>query len=85
MISTETASSALAEPAVRKQGGSVRRAGGTGPRLSGVSPAATSTGAVLTDPFCAVHPLARVLIASGLATPEIVRRLRAFELAAGLS
>jgi DNA-binding transcriptional LysR family regulator len=50
----------------------------------GLIPAASTTAALLTRPFCAVHPLARVRIEAGLPSSDIVRRLHRFELDAGV-
>ncbi|SEL63670.1 LysR substrate binding domain-containing protein [Rhodococcus maanshanensis] len=47
-------------------------------------PAASTTVALLTDPFCAEHPLVRVQLESGLRSAEILDRIRRFELDAGL-
>ena len=75
----------LAEHDALKHEVSALRSGLVGQLRIGVIPAATTTVALLTDPFCSVHPLARVQIDSGLASNEIQRRLRAFELDAGIS
>lgn len=64
---------------------SALRSGLTGQLRVGVIPSASTTITLLTDPFCSVHPLARVQIDTGLATTEIVNRLRAFELDAGIT
>jgi DNA-binding transcriptional LysR family regulator len=50
----------------------------------GVIPAASSTVALLTDPFCAEHPLVRVRLETSLRSAEIVARIRRFELDAGV-
>jgi DNA-binding transcriptional LysR family regulator len=50
----------------------------------GLIPAASTTAALLVEPFCAIHPLARVQIDGGLPSSEIVQRLHRFELDAGV-
>src|ERR1700753_799520 len=50
----------LAEHDALKDEVAALRTGLTGQLRIGVIPAATTTVALLTDPFCAVHPLARV-------------------------
>ncbi len=47
-------------------------------------PAASTTVALLTDPFCAAHPLVRVRLEMNLRSAEIVERVRRFELDAGI-
>ncbi|MEZ0051222.1 DNA-binding transcriptional LysR family regulator [Mycobacterium sp. MAA66] len=56
----------------------------TGELRLGVIPAASSTVALLTDPFCAEHPLVRVQLESSLRSATIVERIRRFELDAGI-
>lgn len=50
----------------------------------GVVPAAATTVALLTDPFCAEHPLVRVRLETNLRSAEIVERIVRFELDAGI-
>jgi len=50
----------------------------------GVVPAAATTVALLTDPFCAAHPLVRVRLETNLRSAEIVERIGQFELDAGI-
>ena len=50
----------------------------------GVVPAATTTAAMLIDPFCAAHPLARVRLETNLRSAEVVGLTRRFELEAGI-
>jgi DNA-binding transcriptional LysR family regulator len=50
----------------------------------GVVPAAATTVALLTDPFCAAHPLVRVQVETNLRSAEIVERIRNFEFDAGI-
>jgi DNA-binding transcriptional LysR family regulator len=50
----------------------------------GVVPAAATTVALLTDPFCAAHPLVRVQLETNLRSADIVERIREFELDAGI-
>jgi DNA-binding transcriptional LysR family regulator len=56
----------------------------TGELRLGVIPAASTTVALLTDPFCAEHPLVRVQLEASLRSAQIVERLRRFELDAGI-
>ncbi len=56
----------------------------TGELRLGVIPAAAATVALLTDPFCAAHPLVKVRLETGLKSADIVDRLRRFELDAGV-
>ncbi|GAB4100378.1 LysR family transcriptional regulator [Sinomonas halotolerans] len=60
------------------------RTGLTGELRLGVVPAAAGTVALLSDPFCADHPLASVRLETSLRSAEIAQRIRAFELDAGL-
>ncbi len=50
----------------------------------GVVPAAATTVALLTDPFCAGHPLVRVQLETNLRSADIVERICRFELDAGI-
>lgn len=50
----------------------------------GVVPAAATTVALLTDPFCAAHPLVRIQLETNLRSAGIVERIRRFELDAGI-
>jgi DNA-binding transcriptional LysR family regulator len=50
----------------------------------GVVPNAATTVALLTDPFCAAHPLVRVQLETNLRSAEIIERIRRFELDAGI-
>ncbi|MFE3446063.1 LysR family transcriptional regulator [Nocardia sp. NPDC059180] len=60
------------------------RTGLTGELRIGVIPAASGTVALLTDPFCTEHPLVRVRLETSLRSPDIVERIRRFELDAGI-
>jgi DNA-binding transcriptional LysR family regulator len=60
------------------------KAGLAGQLRLGLIPAASTTVALLSESFCAVHPLARVQIDGGLPSLEIVQRLKRFELDAGI-
>ncbi|MFD4353352.1 LysR family transcriptional regulator [Nocardia sp. NPDC058518] len=60
------------------------RTGLTGELRIGVVPAASSTVALLTDPFCTEHPLLRVRVETSLRSLDIVERIRRFELDAGI-
>ena len=61
------------------------QSGVTGVLRLGVVPSASTTVALAVAAFCAAHPLARVQIKSGLSAVEIGRRLRNFELDAGVT
>jgi DNA-binding transcriptional LysR family regulator len=50
----------------------------------GVVPAAATTVALLTDPFCAAHPLVRVQLETNLRSAGIVERIHQFDLDAGI-
>ena len=56
----------------------------TGELRLGVVPAASTTVALLTDPFCTAHPLVRVQLEVNLRSAGIVERVRRFELDAGI-
>ncbi|MFE3290506.1 LysR family transcriptional regulator [Rhodococcus sp. NPDC059234] len=56
----------------------------TGELRLGVIPAASTTVAVITDAFCAEHPLVRVQLETSLRSADIVERVRRFELDAGI-
>lgn len=60
------------------------RTGLSGQLRLGVIPSAVNTAAQLTDRFCDVHPLATVRVETGLTSEEIIRRVREFELDAGI-
>ena len=56
----------------------------TGALRLGVVPGAATTVALLTDPFCAAHPLVRVQLQTSLRSAGIVERIRQFDLDAGI-
>ena len=60
------------------------RSGITGTLLLGTVPAASTTASLVLSAFCSEHPLAKVRILSRLATPELYRRLREFDLDAAI-
>jgi DNA-binding transcriptional LysR family regulator len=74
----------LADHDALKQEVSALQTGLTGELRFGVVPAAATTVALLTDPFCAAHPLVRVQLETNLRSAEIVERIRRFELDAGI-
>jgi DNA-binding transcriptional LysR family regulator len=74
----------LADHDALKQEVTALRTGLTGRLRLGVVPAASGTVALLTDPFCAEHPLVRVRLETSLRSDDIVDRLRRFELDAGI-
>jgi len=74
----------LADRDALKQEVTALHAGMTGELRLGVVPAASTTVALLTDPFCAAHPLVRVRLEVNLRSAGIVDRVRKFELDAGI-
>jgi DNA-binding transcriptional LysR family regulator len=60
------------------------RTGLSGELTLGVIPAAATSAALLTDPFCAAHPLVRVRLWAGLRSSDVIERIRRFELDAGI-
>jgi DNA-binding transcriptional LysR family regulator len=60
------------------------RSGITGTLRLGTVPAASTTVSLLLSAFCSEHPLAKVQIRSRLASAELHRRLREFELDAAM-
>ncbi|MER7083770.1 LysR family transcriptional regulator [Saccharopolyspora kobensis] len=74
----------LADHDSLKQEVTALQTGLTGELRMGVIPAAASTVALLTDPFCAEHPLVRVQLETSLRSSEIIDRIRRFELDAGV-
>jgi len=74
----------LADRDALKQEAAALQTGLTGELRVGVVPAASTTVALLTDPFCATHPLVRVRLEMNLRSAGIVERVRRFELDAGV-
>ena len=74
----------LADHDALRQEVTALQTGLTGELRFGVVPAAATTVALLTDPFCAAHPLVRVQLETNLRSAEIVERIRRFELDAGI-
>lgn len=74
----------LADRDALKQEVTALQTGLTGELRLGVVPAASTTVALLTDPFCAAHPLVRVRLEMNLRSAGIVERVRRFELDAGI-
>jgi DNA-binding transcriptional LysR family regulator len=74
----------LADHDALKQEVTALRYGLTGRLRLGVIPAASTTVALLIDPFCQAHPLARVGLTTSLRSAEVVTLLRRFELDAGI-
>ncbi|MFY2859342.1 LysR family transcriptional regulator [Mycobacterium sp. THU-M104] len=74
----------LADRDALKQEVSALQTGLTGELRLGVVPAASTTVALLTDPFCAAHPLVRVRLEMNLESAGIAERVRRFELDAGI-
>ncbi|WP_369046032.1 LysR family transcriptional regulator [Sinomonas sp. P10A9] len=74
----------LADQDALKQEVTALRTGLTGELRVGVIPAAAATVALLTDPFCAEHPLVTVQLETSLRSAEIIGRIRSFDLDAGV-
>ncbi|VBA46594.1 LysR family transcriptional regulator [Mycobacterium attenuatum] len=74
----------LADRDALKQEVTALQTGLAGALRLGVVPAASTTVALLTDPFCATHPLVRVRLETNLRSAEIIERIRRFELDAGV-
>jgi DNA-binding transcriptional LysR family regulator len=74
----------LADRDALKQEVTALQTGLTGELRLGVVPAAATTVAMLTDPFCAAHPLVRVQLETSLRSAGIVERIRQFDLDAGI-
>ena len=74
----------LADRDALRQEVTALRTGLSGYLRLGVVPAASTTVALLTDPFCAAHPLVRVRLEMNLHSAGIVERIRRFELDAGI-
>jgi DNA-binding transcriptional LysR family regulator len=74
----------LADCDALKQEVTALQTGLVGELRLGVVPAAATTVALLTDRFCAAHPLVRVQLEANLRSAEIVERIRRFELDAGI-
>ena len=60
------------------------RSGITGTLRLGTVPTASTTASLVLSAFCSAHPLAKVQIRSRLASTELYRRLREFELDAAI-
>jgi DNA-binding transcriptional LysR family regulator len=74
----------LADHDAFKQEASALQSGLTGQLRLGVVPAASTTAALLIDPFCAAHPLTRVSLETSMRSAQVVDLLRRFELDAGI-
>ncbi len=74
----------LADRDALKQEVAALQSGLSGDLRLGVVPAASTTVALLTDPFCAAHPFVRVQLEVNLRSAGIVERIRRFELDAGI-
>lgn len=70
--------------ALRDEVGALR-SGLTGRLRIGSVPTASGAAALLTSPFCAAHPLATVELLTDLRSTDMERRLRTFELDAGIT
>ncbi|MGC0314639.1 LysR family transcriptional regulator [Kitasatospora acidiphila] len=70
--------------ALRDEVGALR-SGLTGRLRIGSVPTASGAAALLTSPFCAAHPLATVELLTDLRSTDVERRLRTFELDAGIT
>lgn len=74
----------LADRDALKQEVAALQTGLTGELRLGVVPAASTTVALLTDPFCAAHPLVRVRLEMNLRSAGIIERVHRFELDVGI-
>jgi DNA-binding transcriptional LysR family regulator len=74
----------LADHDAFKQEASALQSGLTGQLRLGVVPAASTTAALLIDPFCTAHPLTRVSLETSLRSAQVADLLRRFELDAGI-
>jgi len=74
----------LADCDALKQEVTALQTGLVGELRLGVVPAASTTVALLTDPFCAAHPLVRVRLETSLRSAAIVEGIHRFELDAGV-
>ena len=74
----------LADCDALKQEVTALQTGLVGELRLGVVPAAATTVALLTDPFCAAHPLVRVQLDTNLRSAGIVEQIRRFELDGGI-
>lgn len=74
----------LADYDALEQEVSAMRSGLDGRLRFGVIATASTTAALIIEPFCRIHPLARVDLQTRLATDEVLSRLRRFELDAGV-
>jgi DNA-binding transcriptional LysR family regulator len=74
----------LADHDALKQEATALQSGLSGRLRLGVIPAASTTAALLIDPFCAAHPLTRVSLETSLRSSQVIDLLRRFELDAGV-
>jgi DNA-binding transcriptional LysR family regulator len=70
--------------ALRHEVGALRT-GLSGELRIGSVPTASAAVALISDPFCAEHPLVRIQVASDLRAEDILSRLNNFELDAGIT
>jgi DNA-binding transcriptional LysR family regulator len=61
------------------------RAGLSGQLRIGSVPATTAAVSLLTGPFCAQHPMARVLVVSDLQSEDVLQQLQDYEIDAGIT
>lgn len=64
---------------------SAMRAGLSGRLRFGSVPTASIAVSLLTAPFCALHPMARVQVVSDLKSGDVLRQLQAYEIDAGIT
>jgi DNA-binding transcriptional LysR family regulator len=74
----------LADHDAFKQEAAALQSGLSGQLRLGVVPAASTTAALLIDPFCAAHPLTRVSLGTSLRSAQVIELLHRFELDAGI-
>src|SRR6478752_5276260 len=75
----------LADREGLKEGIGAMRAGLSGRLRFGSVPTASIAVSLLTAPFCARHPLARVQVVSDLKSEDVLRKLQNYEIDAGIT
>ncbi|WP_031065981.1 LysR family transcriptional regulator [Streptomyces sp. NRRL WC-3742] len=75
----------LADRDALREEATALRTGLSGTLRIGSVPTASGAVSLLTDPFCAAHPLASVELRTDLRAEEVLRRVRDFEIDAGIT
>ncbi|MFI6152939.1 LysR family transcriptional regulator [Kitasatospora sp. NPDC051170] len=75
----------LADRDALREEATALRTGLSGTLRIGSVPTASGAVSLLTDPFCAAHPLASVQLRTDLRAEEVLRRVRDFEIDAGIT